>query len=47
MKIRVMLAEDQTLVRQGIRNLLGLSDEVEVVGDVDDGPEDFSTLPRA
>ena len=39
MKIRVMLAEDQNLVRQGIRNLLELCDRIEVVGEVADGSE--------
>jgi len=39
MKIRVMLAEDQTLVRQGLRSLLELSDSAEVVGEVTDGSE--------
>ncbi|MEX0618178.1 MAG: response regulator transcription factor [Pseudohongiellaceae bacterium] len=37
MKIRVMLADDQNLVRQGIRNLLDLSPRMEVVGQVADG----------
>lgn len=39
MKIRVMLADDQTLVRQGICSLLELSNEVEVVGQVESGSE--------
>ncbi len=39
MTIRVMLAEDQNLVRQGICNLLELSDKIEVVGQVVDGSE--------
>ena len=39
MKIKVMLAEDQTLVREGLRNLLQLSDSIEVVGEVSDGSE--------
>lgn len=39
MKIRVMLAEDQNLVRQGICSLLELSNNVEVVGKVEDGSE--------
>ena len=39
MKIKVMLAEDQNLVRQGICNLLELSDNIEVVGQVVDGSE--------
>lgn len=36
---RVVLVDDQTLVRQGIRGLLGLSEEIEVVGEGADGDE--------
>ena len=39
MSIRVMLADDQTLVRQGICSLLELSQKIEVVGQVNDGSE--------
>lgn len=39
MTIRVMLADDQTLVRQGLQSLLELSDRIEVVGQVEDGSE--------
>lgn len=39
MKIKVMLAEDQNLVRQGICSLLELSNNIEVVGEVEDGSE--------
>jgi DNA-binding NarL/FixJ family response regulator len=39
MSIRVMLAEDQNLVRQGICNLLELSEHIEVIAQVDDGSE--------
>jgi DNA-binding NarL/FixJ family response regulator len=35
--IRVCLIDDQTLVRQGIRSLLELSDEIEVIGEAPDG----------
>ena len=35
--IRVMLVDDQTLVRQGVRSLLELADDVEVVGEAADG----------
>lgn len=35
--IRVAIVDDQTLVRQGIRSLLALSDEIEVVGEGQDG----------
>ena len=34
-----MLAEDQNLVRQGICSLLELSQNIEVVGQVEDGSE--------
>lgn len=37
--IRVLIADDQTLVRQGIRGLLSLSGELEVVGEAGDGDE--------
>ncbi len=37
MAIRVALIDDQTLVRQGIRGLLQLSDKVEVVAEAEDG----------
>lgn len=37
MSIRVVLVEDQMLVRQGIRSLLALDDSVEVVTECDDG----------
>ncbi len=46
MKIKVMLAEDQTLVREGLRNLLQLSDNIEVVGEVSDGSEVVEGLNR-
>lgn len=37
--IRVTLVDDQTLVRSGLRSLLDLSDEVEVIGEAGDGDE--------
>lgn len=46
MKIKVMLAEDQNLVREGLRNLLELSDNIEVVGEVADGAEVLEGLAR-
>ncbi len=39
MPIRLALIDDQTLVRQGIRGLLELSDAVEVVAEADDGDQ--------
>jgi DNA-binding NarL/FixJ family response regulator len=35
--IRVAVVDDQTLVREGIRSLLALSDEIEVVAEAGDG----------
>jgi DNA-binding NarL/FixJ family response regulator len=37
--VRVCLVDDQTLVRHGIRSLLGLADDVEVVAEAGDGAE--------
>ena len=36
-RIRVLIVEDQTLVREGIRSLLSLSPEIEVAGEASDG----------
>ncbi len=44
MTIRVMLADDQTLVRQGIRSLLELSHKVHVVGEATNGSEVLAGL---
>jgi DNA-binding NarL/FixJ family response regulator len=43
--IRVFLVEDHTLVRQGIRSLLGLLGDVEVVGEACDGEEALARVP--
>jgi DNA-binding NarL/FixJ family response regulator len=36
-KITVLLAEDHTIVREGFRKMLELEDDIEVVGEVQDG----------
>jgi two-component system response regulator NreC len=36
-KIRVLLVEDHTVVRQGLRRILELGTEIEIVGEVGDG----------
>ncbi|MBT8145614.1 MAG: response regulator transcription factor [Gammaproteobacteria bacterium] len=46
MTIKVMLAEDQNLVRQGICNLLSLTDKIAVVGQVEDGSEVLEGIQR-
>jgi DNA-binding NarL/FixJ family response regulator len=37
--IRIVLAEDHTLVREGLRTLLGLVSDIELVGEASDGEE--------
>lgn len=44
--IRVMLVDDQTLVRQGVRSLLELSDEIEVIGEAADGESAIEKVPE-
>lgn len=44
--VRVLIVDDQHLVRQGFRSLLALSDEVEVVADCADGDEALEVLAR-
>ena len=44
--IRVVLVEDQTLVRMGIRNLLELTDDIRVAGEAADGPAAVEVIAR-
>lgn len=44
--IRVMLVDDQTLVRQGVRSLLELADDIEVIGEAADGDAAIETIPE-
>lgn len=44
--IEVCLVDDQTLVRQGIRSLLELSDSIRVVAEVGDGKQAVETIPQ-
>lgn len=37
--IRILLADDNSLIRRGIRTMLDVVDEVEVVGEAEDGHE--------
>lgn len=45
--IKVFLVDDQTLVRQGVRSLLELSDAVTVIGEARDGDEAIIEIPKA
>jgi DNA-binding NarL/FixJ family response regulator len=45
--IRVCLVEDQTLVRQGIKSLLALAKDVEVVAEAVDGEDALRVIPEA
>ena len=44
--IRVVLVDDQTLVRQGVRGLLELVPDIEVVGEASNGEEALETVPE-
>lgn len=45
--IRVCLVDDQTLVREGIRSLLGLADGIEVVAEAGDGTSAMAAIEAA
>ncbi|HBK57080.1 MAG TPA: DNA-binding response regulator [Xanthomonadales bacterium] len=44
--IRVLLVDDQNLVRQGIRSLLELSDDIRVVAEASDGKHAVELIPE-
>lgn len=44
--IRVMLVDDQTLVRQGVRSLLALSPDIEVIAEAPDGATAVEQVPQ-
>ena len=45
-KIRILIADDHALVREGIRALLSLCDDLEVVGEASDGREAIDATQR-
>lgn len=44
--IRVVLVDDQTLVRRGIKSLLELADDIDIVAEAGDGEEGIATILR-
>jgi DNA-binding NarL/FixJ family response regulator len=44
--IRIVLVDDQTLVRQGIRSLLELAGDITIVGEAGDGDEALAAIAR-
>ena len=44
--IKVMLVDDQTLVRQGVKSLLSLTKTIEVVAEASDGQQAIDTIPE-
>jgi len=44
--IRVMLVDDQNLVRKGVRSLLELADDMEVIAEAPDGIEAIRMIPE-
>ena len=45
--IRVFIADDQLLIRQGIRRLLELDPELEIAGEAEDGVDAIARVPSA
>ena len=45
--IRVFIADDQLLIRQGLRALLVLEPEIDVAGEADDGEQTIQRVPNA
>ena len=46
MAIRVVIADDHALLREGVRALLGLSGDIEVAGEASDGQEAIEACKR-
>ena len=44
--IRVLLVDDQTLVRQGVRSLLSLAEGIEVIAEASDGRQAIEMIPQ-
>jgi DNA-binding NarL/FixJ family response regulator len=44
--IRVCLVEDQTIVREGLKSLLALNEDIEVVAEASDGEEALEVIER-
>ncbi|HZM60567.1 MAG TPA: response regulator transcription factor [Vicinamibacterales bacterium] len=44
--IRIVLVDDQTLVRQGIRSLLGLAGDITIAAEAGDGDEALAAIAR-
>ncbi|RBQ19571.1 DNA-binding response regulator [Spongiactinospora rosea] len=45
-RVRVLLVDDQVLLRQGLRKLLEIEEEIEVVGDAADGHAALRAIPE-
>lgn len=43
--IRVVLVDDQTLVRQGVKSLLSLAEDIQVIAEAGDGQQAIDTIP--
>ena len=44
--IRVLLVDDQNLVRQGVQALLDIADDIEVIGEARSGQEALEMVPK-
>jgi len=46
-RVRVLLADDHTILREGVRSLLAGEADIEVVGEASDGREVMEQIPRS
>jgi len=46
-KIKILIVDDHAIMRDGIRALLNLHDDIEVVGEASEGKEAVEKSPRA
>ena len=46
-KIKVLVADDHTILRQGIKSLLANEEEIEVIGEAKDGREALTIIEEA
>ena len=47
MSIRILIVDDQRLMREGLRTILDLEDDLEVVGLAENGSEALAMIPKA
>ncbi|MFB0528044.1 MAG: hypothetical protein ACETVT_04135 [bacterium] len=44
--IRILVTDDHALFREGLRRILELEEDIEIIGEANDGPEAFELFTR-